>query len=248
MKYCIDYTIENGNTITIQGVWAKKNLIYIADETQKKLIYSSFVTQNVSVSPGSNTTTITVLSGAGVTLATTDVLTFTVDDFKTTQDIVNGISTDVGTVGGKVDAVSGKVDDITANIGEKNTEDLTIRQILSAIQANALTTTQLASLQTYLEGIITDVSNKIGTSSDDGTYSTLFGKIAAAKGVVDAVYTQLGIDANNNTVHAKLTELLRVVDLFAYGFSIEQNNDGTDTYTLNLDNSASIDDSTLNIA
>lgn len=249
MKYCIDYSINaSDNQITIAGEWAIKNIIFISNETQQKLICSPFVKMNIAVSTSGGNTIITVLSGAGVTLGADDVLTFMIDDFKSSQDIINGVGTGVSAVSGKVDTVGGKVDNVISNLGAMQTGDLTIRQVLVAIQNNALTTAQLTSLQSYIEGLITAVSNKIGTATDDGTYSTLFGKIAAAKAVVDSIYAQLGTDANNNTVHAKLTELLRVVNLFAYGYSIEQNNDGTETYTLNLDDSASIDDSTLNMA
>lgn len=270
MKYCIDYSINaSDNQITIAGEWAIKNIIFISNETQQKLICAPFVKANIAVSTSGGNTVVTVLSGAGVTLGADDVLTFMIDDFKSSQDIINGVGTGVSAVSGKVDTVSGKVDtvggkvdtvdgkvvtvggkvdNVISNLGAMQTGDLTIRQVLAAIQTNALTTAQLTSLQSYIEGLINAVSGKIGTSTDDGTYSTLFGKIAAAKAVIDAIYAQLGTDANNNTVHAKLTELLRVVDLFAFGYSIEANNDGTETYTLNLDNSASVDGSTLNIA
>lgn len=313
MKYGINCTkdIEH-NALIIQGVWSIDNIQFIADESQKKLICSPFTkTTNVAVVAGSTTTTITIMPAAGCTLANDDLITFLIDDFKSTQDVLDEIDksignlgekpvggktirellsdistnaltdsdlsdlqtalvaligaatdsssattlfgklaalladtstlkTDLGTTDGKVDTANTNISAIISNLGAKGVSDLTVRQLLDAIQTNALTITQLNDAKTA-------ITNLIGAASDSSAASTVFGKIAAAKAIIDKLDASLGTD-DNNDVHAKLNEILRIIDLFAYGYAITQNNDGTETYTLDLDNSASIDDSTLNIA
>ena len=285
MKYCIECTKDTANnTLTIAGEWGIENIVFICDETQQKLICAPFVKANIAVSNSGGNTVITILSGAGVTLGSDDLMTFMIDDFKSSQDIINGVNTNVSAVSGKVDAVSGKVttvdgkvndtntalglldtkistsadtaanstvfgkiaaakgdtETIIANLGSMAVGDLTIRGLLAAIKSDALTLQQLTAAKDAITALI-------GAASDSASASTVFGKIAASKQVIDAVSASLGTD-NANDVHDKLNEILRVINLFAYGFAITQNNDGTETYTLDLDNSASIDDSTLNIA
>lgn len=285
MKYCIECTKDTANnTLTIAGEWGIENIVFICDETQQKLICAPFVKANIAVSNSGGNTVITILSGAGVTLGSDDLMTFMIDDFKSSQDIINGVNTNVSAVSGKVDAVSGKVttvdgkvndtntalglldtkigtsadtaanstvfgkiaaakgdtEAIIANLGSMAVGDLTIRGLLAAIKSDALTLQQLTAAKDAITALI-------GAASDSASASTVFGKIAASKQVIDAISASLGTD-NANDVHDKLNEILRVINLFAYGFAITQNNDGTETYTLDLDNSASIDDSTLNIA
>ena len=285
MKYCIECTKDTtNNTLTIAGEWGIENIVFICDETQQKLICAPFVKANIAVSNSGGNTVITILSGAGVTLGSDDLMTFMIDDFKSSQDIINGVNTNVSAVSGKVDAVSGKVttvdgkvndantalglldtkigtssdtaanstvfgkiaatkgdtESIIANLGSMAVGDLTIRGLLAAIKSDALTLQQLTAAKDAITALI-------GAASDSASASTVFGKIAASKQVIDAISASLGTD-NANDVHDKLNEILRVINLFAYGFAITQNNDGTETYTLDLDNSASIDDSTLNIA
>ena len=285
MKYCIECTKDTtNNTLTIAGEWGIENIVFICDETQQKLICAPFVKANIAVSNSGGNTVITILSGAGVTLGSDDLMTFMIDDFKSSQDIINGVNTNISAVSGKVDTVSGKVttvdgkvndtntalglldtkigtsadtaanstvfgkiaaakgdtEAITANLGSMSVGDLTIRGLLAAIKSDALTLQQLTAAKDAITALI-------GAASDSSAANTVFGKIAASKQVIDAISASLGTD-NANDVHDKLNEILRVINLFAYGYSIEQNNDGTETYTLNLDNSASIDDSTLNIA
>ncbi len=299
MKYCIECTKDTANnTLTIAGEWGIENIVFICDETQQKLICAPFVKANIAVSNSGGNTIITILSGAGVTLGSDDLMTFMIDDFKSSQDIINGVNTNVSTVSGKVDTVGGKVDTvggkvdtvsgkvttvdgkvdnantalglldtkigtsadtaanstvfgkiaatkgdtetIIANLGSMAVGDLTIRGLLAAIKSDALTLQQLTAAKDAITALI-------GAASDSASANTVFGKIAASKAVVDAISASLGTD-NVNDVHDKLNEILRVINLFAYGFAITQNNDGTETYTLDLDNSASIDDSTLNIA
>lgn len=285
MKYCIECTKDTtDNTLTIAGEWGIENIVFICDETQQKLICAPFVKANIAVSNSGGNTVITILSGAGVALGSDDLMTFMIDDFKSSQDIIDGVNTNVSAVSGKVDTVSGKVttvdgkvnnantalglldtkigtsadtaanstvfgkiaaakgdtESIIANLGSMAVGDLTIRGLLAAIKSDALTLQQLTAAKDAITALI-------GAASDSASASTVFGKIAASKQVIDAISASLGTD-NANDVHDKLNEILRVINLFAYGFAITQNNDGTETYTLDLDNSASIDDSTLNIA
>lgn len=220
MKYCIECTKDTtNNTLTIAGEWGIENIVFICDETQQKLICAPFVKANIAVSNSGGNTVITILSGAGVTLGSDDLMTFMIDDFKSSQDIIDGVN---------------------ENLGSMNVGDMTIRGLLAAIKSDALTLTQLTAAKDAITALI-------GAASDSASASTVFGKIAASKQVIDAISASLGTD-NANDVHDKLNEILRVINLFAYGFAITQNNDGTETYTLDLDNSASIDDSTLNIA
>ena len=220
MKYCIECTKDTANnTLTIAGEWGIENIVFICDETQQKLICAPFVKANIAVSNSGGNTVITILSGAGVTLGSDDLMTFMIDDFKSSQDIIDGVN---------------------ENLGSMNVGDMTIRGLLAAIKSDALTLQQLTAAKDAITALI-------GAASDSASASTVFGKIAASKQVIDAISASLGTD-NANDVHDKLNEILRVINLFAYGFAITQNNDGTETYTLDLDNSASIDDSTLNIA
>ena len=220
MKYCIECTKDTANnTLTIAGEWGIENIVFICDETQQKLICAPFVKANIAVSNSGGNTVITILSGAGVTLGSDDLMTFMIDDFKSAQDIIDGVN---------------------ENLGSMNVGDMTIRGLLAAIKSDALTLQQLTAAKDAITALI-------GAASDSSAANTVFGKIAASKQVIDAISASLGTD-NANDVHDKLNEILRVINLFAYGFAITQNNDGTETYTLDLDNSASIDDSTLNIA
>lgn len=220
MKYCIECTKDTtNNTLTIAGEWGIENIMFICDETQQKLICAPFVKANIAVSNSGGNTVITILSGAGVTLGSDDLMTFMIDDFKSSQGIIDGVN---------------------ENLGSMNVGDMTIRGLLAAIKSDALTLQQLTAAKDAITALI-------GAASDSSAASTVFGKIAASKQVIDAISASLGTD-NANDVHDKLNEILRVINLFAYGFAITQNNDGTETYTLDLDNSASIDDSTLNIA
>ena len=220
MKYCIECTKDTtNNTLTIAGEWGIENIVFICDETQQKLICAPFVKANIAVSNSGGNTVITILSGAGVTLGSDDLMTFMIDDFKSSQDIINGVN---------------------ENLGSMNVGDMTIRGLIASIKSDALTLQQLTAAKDAITALI-------GAASDSSAASTVFGKIAASKEVIDAISASLGTD-NANDVHDKLNEILRVINLFAYGFAITQNNDGTETYTLDLDNSASIDDSTLNIA
>ena len=193
MKYCIECTKNSSkNTLTISGVWTIENIAFIADETQKKLICSPFTKDNVVVTAGVNTTVISVPDNV-CNIEAEDLITFMIDDFKSSQDIIDGVN---------------------ENLGSMNVGDMTIRGLLNAIKTDALTIAQLTAAKDAITALI-------GAASDSSAASTIFGKIAAAK---------------------------EVIDLFAYGYAITQNDDGTETYTLDLDNSASIDDSTLNIA
>lgn len=220
MKYCIECTKDTANnTLTIAGEWGIENIVFICDETQQKLICAPFVKANIAVSNSGGNTVITILSGAGVTLGSDDLITFMIDDFKSSQDIVDGVN---------------------ENLGSMNVGDMTIRGLLAAIKSDALTLQQLTTAKDAITALI-------GAASDSSAANTVFGKIAASKQVIDAISASLGTD-NANDVHDKLNEILRVINTFAYGYAITQNNDGTETYTLDLDNSASIDDSTLNIA
>ena len=193
MKYCIECTKNSSqNTLTISGVWTIENIAFIADETQKKLICSPFTKDNVVVTSGVNTTVISVPDNV-CNIEAEDLITFMIDDFKSSKDIIDGVN---------------------ENLGSMNVGDMTIRGLLNAIKTDALTIAQLTAAKDAITALI-------GAASDSSASSTIFGKIAAAK---------------------------EVIDLFAYGYAITQNDDGTETYTLDLDNSASIDDSTLNIA
>lgn len=193
MKYCIKCTKNaSQNTLTISGVWTIENIAFIANETQKKLICSPFTKDNVVVTAGVNTTVISVPDNV-CNIEEEDLITFMIDDFKSSQDIIN---------------------DVNENLGSMNVGDMTIRGLLEAIKTDALTLQQLTDVKDAITALI-------GAATDSASASTIFGKIAAAK---------------------------EVIDLFAYGYAITQNDDGTETYTLDLDNSASIDDSTLNIA
>ena len=193
MKYCIECTKNaSQNALTISGVWTIENIAFIADETQKKLICSPFTKDNVVVTAGVNTTVISVPDNV-CSIEAEDLITFMIDDFKSSKDIIDGVN---------------------ENLGSMNVGDMTIRGLLEAIKTDALTLQQLTDAKDAITALI-------GAASDSSAASTIFGKIAAAK---------------------------EVIDLFAYGYAITQNDDGTETYTLDLDNSASIDDSTLNIA
>jgi hypothetical protein len=220
MKYCIECTKDTtNNTLTIAGEWGIENIVFICDETQQKLICAPFVKANIAVSNSGGNTVITILSGAGVTLGSDDMITFMIDDFKSSQDIIDGVN---------------------ENLGSKNVGDMTIRGLLAAIKSDALTLAQLTAAKDAITALI-------GAASDSSAASTVFGKIAASKQIIDAINASLGSD-DANDVHDKLNEILRIINTFAYGYAITQNSDGTETYTLDLDNSASIDDSTLNIA
>ena len=220
MKYCIECTKDTtNNTLTIAGVWGIENIVFICDETQQKLICAPFVKANIAVSNSGGNTVITILSGAGVTLGSDDMITFMIDDFKSSQDIIDGVN---------------------ENLGLMNVGDMTIRGLLAAIKSDALTLAQLNAAKDAITALI-------GAASDSSASSTVFGKIAASKQIIDAINASLGSD-DANDVHDKLNEILRIINTFAYGYAITQNSDGTETYTLDLDNSASIDDSTLNIA
>lgn len=220
MKYCIECTKDTtNNTLTIAGVWSIENIVFICDETQQKLICAPFVKANIAVSNSGGNTVITILSGAGVTLGSDDMITFMIDDFKSSQDIIDGVN---------------------ENLGSMNVGDMTIRGLLAAIKSDALTLAQLTAAKDAITALI-------GAASDSSAASTVFGKIAASKQIIDAISASLGSD-DANDVHDKLNEILRIINTFAYGYAITQNSDGTETYTLDLDNSASIDDSTLNIA
>lgn len=220
MKYCIECTKDTtNNTLTIAGVWGIENIVFICDETQQKLICAPFVKANIAVSNSGGNTVITILSGAGVTLGSDDMITFMIDDFKSSQDIIDGVN---------------------ENLGSMNVGDMTIRGLLAAIKSDALTLAQLTAAKDAITALI-------GAASDSSAASTVFGKIAASKQIIDAINASLGSD-DANDVHDKLNEILRIINTFAYGYDITQNSDGTETYTLDLDNSASIDDSTLNIA
>ena len=193
MKYCIECTKNSSqNTLTISGVWTIENIAFIADETQKKLICSPFTKDNVVVTSGVNTTVISVPDNV-CNIEAEDLITFMIDDFKSSQEIIDGVN---------------------ENLGSMNVGDMTIRGLLNAIKTDALTISQLTAAKDAITALI-------GAASDSSSASTIFGKIAEAK---------------------------EVIDLFARGYAITQNNDGDETYTLDLDNSASIDDSTLNIA
>ena len=220
MKYCIECTKDTtNNTLTIAGEWGIENIVFICDETQQKLICAPFVKANIAVSNSGGNTVITILSGAGVMLGSDDMITFMIDDFKSSQDIIDGVN---------------------ENLGSKNVGDMTIRGLLAAIKSDALTIQQLTAAKDAITALI-------GAASDSSAASTVFGKIAASKQIIDAISASLGSD-DANDVHDKLNEILRIINTFAYGYAITQNSDGTETYTLDLDNSASIDDSTLNIA
>lgn len=220
MKYCIECTKDTANnTLTIAGVWGIENIVFICDETQQKLICAPFVKANIAVSNSGGNTVITILSGAGVTLGSDDMITFMIDDFKSSQDIIDGVN---------------------ENLGLMNVGDMTIRGLLAAIKSDALTLAQLTAAKDAITALI-------GAASDNSAASTVFGKIAASKQIIDAISASLGSD-DANDVHDKLNEILRIINTFAYGYAITQNSDGTETYTLDLDNSASVDDSTLNIA
>ena len=193
MKYCIECTKNSSqNTLTISGVWTIENIAFIADETQKKLICSPFTKDNIIVTAGVNTTVISVPDNV-CKIDSEDLITFMIDDFKSSQDIIDGVND---------------------NLGSKNVGDMTIRGLINAIKTDALTIAQLTDVKDAITVLI-------GAASDSSSASTIFGKIAEAK---------------------------EAIDLFARGYAITQNNDGDETYTLDLDNSASIDDSTLNIA
>ena len=193
MKYCIECTKNSSqNTLTISGVWTIENIAFIADETQKKLICSPFTKDNVVVTSGVNTTVISVPDNV-CNIEAEDLITFMIDDFKSSQEIIDGVN---------------------ENLGSMNVGDMTIRGLLNAIKTDALTISQLTAAKDAITALL-------GAASDSSSASTIFGKIAEAK---------------------------EVIDLFARGYAITQNNDGDETYTLDLDNSASIDDSTLNIA
>ena len=286
MKYCIECTKDTANnTLTIAGEWGIENIVFICDETQQKLICAPFVKANIAVSNSGGNTVITILSGAGVTLGSDDLMTFMIDDFKSSQDIINGVNTNVSAVSGKVDAVSGKVttvdgkvndtntalglldtkigtsadtaanstvfgkiaatkgdtEAIIANLGSMAVGDLTIRGLLAAIKSDALTLQQLTAAKDAITALI-------GAASDSASASTVFGKIAAAKAVVDTISASLGTDANSRTVQQKCSEMLQIVGTFAQGFVIEQNEDGEDTYTLVVDESAFIEGNTVNIS
>lgn len=220
MKYCIECTKDTANnTLTIAGVWGIENIVFICDETQQKLICAPFVKANIAVSNSGGNTVITILSGAGVALGSDDMITFMIDDFKSSQDIIDGVN---------------------ENLGSMNVGDMTIRGLLAAIKSDALTLAQLTAAKDAITALI-------GAASDSSSASTVFGMIAASKQIIDAISASLGSD-DANDVHDKLNEILRIINTFAYGYAITQNSDGTETYTLDLDNSASIDDSTLNIA
>ena len=139
----------------------------------------------------------------------------------------------------QIAGTKGDTEAIIANLGSMPVGDMTIRELLDAIKTDALTPTQLTEANNAIISLI-------GAASDSSEVNTVFGKIAAAKQIIDTISTSLGSD-DANDVHDKLNEILRLVNVFAYGYAITQNNDGTETYTLDLDNSASIDDSTLNI-
>ena len=293
MKYCIECTKDTANnTLTIAGEWGIENIVFICDETQQKLICAPFVKANIAVSNSGGNTVITILSGAGVTLGSDDLMTFMIDDFKSSQDIINGVNTNVSTVGGKVDTVGGKVDTVSgkvttvggkvdnantalglldtkigtsadtaanstvfgkiaaakgdteaiiANLGSMAVGDLTIRGLLAAIKSDALTLAQLTAAKDAITALI-------GAASDSASASTVFGKIAAAKAVVDTISASLGTDANSRTVQQKCSEMLQIVGTFAQGFAIEQNEDGEDTYTLVVDESTFIEGNTVNIS
>ena len=220
MKYCIECTKDTtNNTLTIAGEWGIENIVFICDETQQKLICAPFVKANIAVSNSGGNTVITILSGVGVTLGSDDMITFMIDDFKSSQDIIDGVN---------------------ENLGLMNVGDMTIRGLLAAIKSDALTLAQLTAAKDAITALI-------GAASDSSAASTVFGKIAASKQIIDAISASLGSD-DANDVHDKLNEILRIINTFAYGYAITQNSDGTETYTLDLDNSASVDDSTLNIA
>lgn len=220
MKYCIECTKDTtNNTLTIAGEWGIENIVFICDETQQKLICAPFVKANITVSNSGGNTVITILSGAGVMLGSDDMITFMIDDFKSSQDIIDGVN---------------------ENLGLMNVGDMTIRGLLAAIKSDALTLAQLTAAKDAITALI-------GAASDSSAASTVFGKIAASKQIIDAINASLGSD-DANDVHDKLNEILRIINTFAYGYAITQNSDGTETYTLDLDNSASVDDSTLNIA
>lgn len=220
MKYCIECTKDTtNNTLTIAGEWGIENIVFICDETQQKLICAPFVKANIAVSNSGGNTVITILSGAGVTLGSDDMITFMIDDFKSSQDIIDGVN---------------------ENLGSMAVGDMTIRGLLAAIKTDALTLQQLTAAKNAITALI-------GAASDSSAASTVFGKIAASKQIIDAISDSLGSD-DANDVHDKLNEILRIINTFAYGYAITQNSDGTETYTLDLDNSASVDDSTLNIA
>ena len=286
MKYCIECTKDTtNNTLTIAGEWGIENIVFICDETQQKLICAPFVKANIAVSNSGGNTVITILSGAGVTLGSDDLMTFMIDDFKSSQDIINGVNANVSVVSGKVDSVSGKVttvdgkvndantalglldtkigtssdtaanstvfgkiaatkgdtEAIIANLGSMAVGDLTIRGLLAAIKSDALTLQQLTAAKDAITALI-------GAASDSASASTVFGKIAAAKAVVDTISASLGTDANSRTVQQKCSEMLQIVGTFAQGFVIEQNEDGEDTYTLVVDESAFIEGNTVNIS
>ena len=193
MKYCIECTKNaSQNTLTISRAWTIENTAFIADETQKKLTCSPFTKDNVVVTAGVNTTVISVPDNV-CNIESEDLITFMIDDFKSSQDIIDGVN---------------------ENLGSKNVGDMTIRGLIDASKTDALTIAQLTDVKDAITALI-------GAASDSSSASTIFGKIAEAK---------------------------EAIDLFARGYAITQNNDGDETYTLDLDNSASIDDSTLNIA
>ena len=57
-------------------------------------------------------------------------------------------------------------------------------------------------------------------------------------------------DANSRTVQQKCSEILQIVGTFVYGFTIEQDQEqqGTDEYTLVVDESAFVEGTTLSIS
>lgn len=275
MKYCIDSTKDLvNNTLSIEGVFGIKNIMYIANETQQKLICSSFQKANVSVATGSTSTVITIPTEV-CQLQDGDDITFIIDDFKSSQDMIDEVKAGVTDVEDKVDditetlgqtkttvdATKTKVDTIDtntastkstveailANLGAKAAADLTVRELLTAIKTDALTTTQLNALKTDILSVVSKEAT-LGTAADGTTEATVFGKIAALKAAVLAIDTKLGVDSDSKTLFERILEIVNLVGTFAYGFTIEANEDGEDTYTLVIDESAFVEGTTLNIA
>jgi hypothetical protein len=221
MKYCIECTKDTtNNTLTIAGEWGIENIVFICDETQQKLICAPFVKANIAVSNSGGNTVITILSGAGVMLGSDDMITFMIDDFKSSQDIIDGVN---------------------ENLGSKNVGDMTIRGLLAAIKSDALTLAQLTAAKDAITALI-------GAASDSSAASTVFGKIAASKELIDAISASLGTDADSRTIQQKCSEMLQIVGTFAQGYVIEQNEDGEDTYSIVIDESAFIEGNTVNIS
>ena len=111
---------------------------------------------------------------------------------------------------------------------------------------------KLQAMVTWLTSIFTTVAKDatvakeatLGTSSDTSSATTIYGKLAAILAAVGNIdFSTLAKQGSDST--ATNTAIKQLIEGFVSGCDFVQNNDGDSTYTLVIDDTASVEGGAL---